>query len=60
MGGMKRGDVIVKLGAHVVGSVEDLMFVLQSAKPGETVRAVVLREGKEVPLEVTFQERRSR
>jgi S1-C subfamily serine protease len=32
------------------------MFVLNSSKPGETVPAVVLREGKEVKLEVTFQE----
>ncbi|MBS1151135.1 MAG: hypothetical protein H6Q89_2833, partial [Myxococcaceae bacterium] len=30
------------------------------AKPGETVGAVVLREGKEVQLEVTFQEGRRR
>ncbi len=59
-GGMRRGDVLVKLGTHVIGSVEDLMFVLMSSKPGETVRAVVLREGKEVTLEVTFQEGRRR
>ena len=54
--GMKRGDVLVKLGASDVGSVEDLMFVLNASKPGETVPAVVLRDGKEVKLEVTFQE----
>ena len=55
-GGMKRGDVIVKLGTHDIGTVEDLMYVLGSAKPGETVPAVVVREGKEVKLQVTFQE----
>ncbi|WP_224249909.1 M20/M25/M40 family metallo-hydrolase [Hyalangium gracile] len=54
--GMQRGDVIVRLGKHPIGSVEDLMFVLNSSKPGETVSAVVVREGKEVQLEVTFQE----
>ncbi|SEM13556.1 WD40-like Beta Propeller Repeat [Stigmatella aurantiaca] len=54
--GLKRGDILVKLGTHAVGSVEDLMYVLNSAKPGETVTAVVLRDGKEVPLPVTFQE----
>ncbi|MCP3103678.1 M20/M25/M40 family metallo-hydrolase [Myxococcus sp. K15C18031901] len=54
--GMLRGDILVKLGKHIIGGVEDLMFVLNTSKPGETVRAVVLREGKEVPLEVTFQE----
>lgn len=59
-GGLKRGDVLVRLGKNVVGSVEDLMFVLQQSKPGETVTAVVLREGKELPLEVTFQEGKRR
>jgi Tol biopolymer transport system component len=59
-GGMRRGDVLVRLGQHAIGSVEDLMFVLQGAKPGQTVTAVVLREGKELPLEVTFQEGRRR
>ena len=34
------------------------MYVLNSAKPGETVAVVVLREGKEVRLEATFQESR--
>ncbi|NMO19650.1 M20/M25/M40 family metallo-hydrolase [Pyxidicoccus fallax] len=56
--GMKRGDVLVRLGKHVIGGVEDLMFVLNASKPGETVTAVVVRDGKEVPLEVTFQESR--
>jgi len=55
-GGMKKGDVIVRLGKSEIGSVEDLMFVLNSSKPGETVPAVVVREGKEVQLNVTFQE----
>ncbi|WP_338866401.1 M20/M25/M40 family metallo-hydrolase [Myxococcus stipitatus] len=54
--GMLRGDVLVRLGKHVIGGVEDLMFVLNASKPGETVQATVLRDGKEVPLEVTFQE----
>jgi S1-C subfamily serine protease len=40
--------------------VEDLMFVLQQARPGETVTAIVLREGKELALETTFQEGRRR
>jgi Tol biopolymer transport system component len=55
-GGMKKGDILVKLGASEIASVEDLMFVLNAHKPGETVPAVVLRDGKEVKLEVTFQE----
>jgi hypothetical protein len=55
-GGMKKGDVLIRLGKSEIGSVEDLMFVLNSSKPGETVPAVVIRDGKEVKLEVTFQE----
>jgi S1-C subfamily serine protease len=50
----------VRLGKSEVASVEDLMFVLNSHKPGETVPAVVMREGKEVKLEVTFQESHGR
>lgn len=55
-GGLKKGDVLIRLGKSEVGSVEDLMFVLNASKPGETVPAVVLREGKEVKMDVTFQE----
>jgi S1-C subfamily serine protease len=32
------------------------MYVLNASKPGESVTAVVLRDGKEVKLETTFQE----
>jgi S1-C subfamily serine protease len=58
--GMRRGDVLVKLGKFDIRSVEDLMFVLMQAKPGETVTAVVIRDGKETKLEATFQEGRRR
>ncbi|MGZ6124851.1 MAG: M20/M25/M40 family metallo-hydrolase, partial [Myxococcales bacterium] len=61
LAGMRRGDILIRLGKHEIAGVEDLMFVLNSVKPGETTKAVVLREGKEVILEATFQEgRRSR
>lgn len=55
-GGMRKGDILVRLGKSEIASVEDLMFVLNASKPGETVPAVVIRDGKEVKLEVTFQE----
>lgn len=54
-GGMKRGDVLIRLGKHEIGSVEDLMFVLGEVKPGETVKAVVVRDAKQVEMDVTFQ-----
>jgi len=60
LAGMQRGDILVRIGNHSIGSVEDLMYVLESSKPGETVRVSVLRDGKEVQLEATFQEARRR
>jgi hypothetical protein len=57
-GGLQRGDILVRLGTHSVGSVEDLMYVLNASRPGERVKAVVLRAGREVDLDVTFQESR--
>ena len=57
-GGLRRGDILIKLGKHAIGSVEDLMYVLNASKPGETVTAVVKRDGKEVKLQVTFEEGR--
>ena len=41
---------------HEIGERRGLDVRPQRAKPGETVTAVVLRDGKEVSLEVTFQE----
>jgi hypothetical protein len=55
-GGLRRGDILVRLGKHEIGSVEDLMYVLNSSKPGERVTATALREGKEIKLDVTFAE----
>jgi len=61
LAGMRRGDILIRLGEHEIAGVEDLMFVLNSVKPGETVKAVVLRDGQEVAMDATFQEgRRSR
>lgn len=56
--GLMRGDVLVRVGTHAIATVEDLMYALNASKPGETVTVVVLREGKELKLEATFQEGR--
>jgi Tol biopolymer transport system component len=56
-GGMRRGDVLVQLGEKPIESVHDLMFALNAAKPHQTVKAAVLRDGKRVEMKVTFQER---
>jgi Tol biopolymer transport system component len=53
--GLRRGDVLVRLGPHAVGGVEDLMFALSALEPGQQVTAVVVREGRELSLPVTLQ-----
>ncbi|MEM7587451.1 MAG: M20/M25/M40 family metallo-hydrolase [Acidobacteriota bacterium] len=52
--GFLRGDVLVELAGREVRDIHDFMFVLRQSKPGETVSAVVEREGERVELEVTF------
>jgi hypothetical protein len=54
-GGMKKGDILIKLGSFDIATVHELMFALRASKPGETVKAIVLRDGKRVELSVTFQ-----
>ncbi len=44
--GMRRGDLLVKLGSHDIKNVEDLMFVLTESKPGETTKATIKRDGR--------------
>ncbi len=52
--GMQRGDVLVLLGAFDITNVHDLMYALRASKPGERVKATVVRDGQPVTLDVTF------
>ena len=56
--GLRRGDLLVHLGTHAIGSVEDLMYALNASKPGETVTAQFIRDGRELRVQVTFQQGR--
>jgi len=58
LAGMKRGDLLIKLGAHDIGDVRDLMYALMASKPGQPMGAVILRNGKRIELEVTLQPRK--
>jgi Tol biopolymer transport system component len=58
--GLKRGDTLVGLGKTEIKSLHDFMFVLNGAKPGQTLIARVKREGKVLALPVTFEERAAR
>ncbi len=52
--GIRRGDLLVELANKSIRGVEDLMFVLRSAKAGEEALAAVVRDGKRIELLVTF------
>ena len=54
--GIRRGDILVGLGAHRIGSVEDFMFALTASKPGDAVTTTVLRDGRRMELAVTLGE----
>jgi len=54
--GLRRGDVLVQLGTHPIGSVEDFMFALTASKPGDALTATVLRDGRRVEFAVTLGE----
>ncbi len=54
--GLKRGDILVRLGDHDIRGVEDLMYVLMATKPGTLLKAVFLRDGKEQSADVTMQD----
>jgi Tol biopolymer transport system component/Zn-dependent M28 family amino/carboxypeptidase len=53
-GGLRRGDIVQWIDGHDVRTVEDLMYVLQTSKPGAKVKLRYLREGKGQEAEVTF------
>ena len=53
-GGLKGGDIIVKLGDRKIGGLEDFDSALRIFKAGETVSVTVLRRGKEKSLKVTL------
>jgi Tol biopolymer transport system component len=51
--GLRRGDVVVRLGGHVVSTTDDVKFVMTQSKPGVAMKALILRDGKELTVEVT-------
>jgi hypothetical protein len=53
-GGLKGGDVIVRLGGSAVTGLEDFDSALRKHKGGDTVPVVVLRDGVLVSLDVTL------
>ncbi len=56
--GMKKGDRIVRIGGKSVANIYDYMAATRNNKAGDTVEVIVLREDKEITLEVTLSSAR--
>ncbi len=52
--GLKGGDRIIRVGTVDIRGINDLMFVLQSAKPGTDTKITFVRDGKEQTVNATF------
>ena len=56
--GLKDGDRIVRCGQKAVGTIYDYMEIMTQFKPGDQLDVVVVRDGKEVELDVNLEARR--
>ena len=57
--GLKDGDRIVRCGSKAVGTIYDYMETMTQFKPGDKLEVVVVRDGKEVKLQVNLAGRPS-
>lgn len=58
--GLEGGDRIVQIGTVEIRNVNDLMYVLQAAKPGTEAKIVYLRDGKRETVTAIYGMPRSR
>ncbi|HWM86527.1 MAG TPA: M20/M25/M40 family metallo-hydrolase [Kofleriaceae bacterium] len=52
--GLKKGDLIVKIGDAEIRSVQEMVYVLQDARPGQKAILTIERDGKKLRVEATF------
>jgi len=55
--GLKAGDVLVRIGDNEITDLQAMTDVLRTYRPGDSTTVVVLREGKEVSVPLTFAAR---
>jgi S1-C subfamily serine protease len=55
--GVKEGDVILKVAGQDVANLQAYSAILRGLVPGQTVKVVLGRGGKEETLDVTLVER---
>ncbi len=51
-GGLKRGDIVEKVGRIEIGSLDDYFQAIRQFTAGDEIEFIVFREGKKVPLNV--------
>lgn len=54
--GIQKGDVLVSLAGKTVRTMAELESIKENYKAGDTVKAVVVRNGKKITLNLTFSE----
>ncbi|MBK8582787.1 MAG: PDZ domain-containing protein [Flavobacteriales bacterium] len=52
---MKSGDIVIKMGDHDVPDMMGYMKALGMFKKGDKTTVTVLRDGKEIKVEVHFK-----
>jgi putative serine protease PepD len=57
--GLRAGDVIIKLGDTVINDSDQLSSVIDSKKPGDSLRVTYLRDGKQHTVTLTLATRPS-
>jgi membrane-associated protease RseP (regulator of RpoE activity) len=55
--GVQAGDVLVSVDGKAIANLQGYSDVLRTLSPGQTVRALVQRAGKELSMSVTLAER---
>jgi len=55
--GMRAGDVVIRFGNYKVENIYDYMDALNRYKPGDTVTVAVLRDGREIEMQLTLEAR---
>ncbi len=54
LAGVIKGDLLVGLGGREIRNIYDFVYVLRSAKPGETTTMAIMRGDQPLELEVTY------
>ena len=55
--GIEAGDVLTSMGGNQVENLQSFTDLLKSMSPGDTVKTVIERDGKEIELDVTVKAR---